>query len=95
MDAEQIKLIMEMLAQMGANGKEAFIWWLVFDKALGPVVSLILVPFSAWVLINLFGRYSENEQRLRAIRDAMGVGTRGIVTEEEAREIMRRINRVE
>lgn len=31
---EELKVIMEAVAQLGEAGKEAFIWWLIIDKAL-------------------------------------------------------------
>lgn len=94
MDIEQLKLVMDTLAQMGAQGKEAFIWWLIFDKALVPLVCLLIAPMVVWGLIKFLGT-TGHEQKLRTIRDAMGIGTYGWFMEHEFREIMQRINRYE
>lgn len=32
MGLDELKLIGEMLAQLGANAQEAFLWWLILDK---------------------------------------------------------------
>lgn len=46
---EELKLILAALAQLGDAGKEAFIWWLVFDKGLmfaGLMVGLAVFAYA-------------------------------------------------
>lgn len=91
MDIEQLKLVVEAISQLGIQGKEAFIWWLLFDKLL-PVIcwltSLVIVGVGILKLVRIF---SGNEQKLEALRDMLEVGSPGILTEEEFDSIVRKI----
>lgn len=49
MNIEEIKLITEAVTSLGAQGKEAFIWWLVMDKGLA-FVEFIVFFFSVYKL---------------------------------------------
>lgn len=74
MDIEQLKLVIEAVQQLGAQGKEAFIWWVVLDKALPGVVWLITLPCLMAVIYWLIrGIQSANadELRLRQLRDVL------------------------
>lgn len=41
MDTTQLQMILTALESLGAEGKGAFIWWLVLDKGL-PVIGWLL-----------------------------------------------------
>lgn len=41
MSTEELKLIIDAIRQLGAEGKSAFVWWLVVDK---------VVPTLGWLL---------------------------------------------
>lgn len=94
MDIEQLRLVMETLAQMGAHGKEAFIWWLFFDKALPSIVWLILLPCVLITASRVISRMSENEQRLRNIRDILGIGCAGYVSIHEFNDIVKELKKI-
>jgi hypothetical protein len=77
MEIEQLKMVIELIQQLGVQGKEAFIWWLVLDKVL-PVLGwlLTLVAFG-YTALKIIGLVSGKEAQLRSIRDALGVGCSG------------------
>jgi hypothetical protein len=88
-DIEQLKLILETLATMGESGKDAFIWWLVLDKVL-PVFGWI-VTFSGFIFIALrVINMSSNLQKLEELRDALGVGSYGSITNWEIDETLKK-----
>lgn len=50
---EELKLVMQTLAGLGATAKEGFIWWLVIDSALP---KLLLATFGGgliWVIYSI------------------------------------------
>ena len=51
MDMEQLKMVLETIQQLGMQGKEAFIWWLVLDKAL-PVLGWMI--FMCFLLVVIY-----------------------------------------
>ena len=90
MDNTQLKMILDTLQTMGAAGHDAFVWWLLLDKAL-PVVGWLLtfagLVWLAWHLILPIGMLSIGEQ----VRDILGIGCAGPLTPGEARETLRRL----
>ena len=85
---EELKLILEAVANLGASGKEAFIWWLVFDKFLPGLMALIGlfgVGFTIYKLINLHEKINGVGPKLR---DAMGIGCPGRLIDSELVEMM-------
>jgi len=74
MDIEQLKLVLETVQQLGAQGKEAFIWWIVLDKVLPVLGWLItfagLMTVGFWV-IRAVQSANEDAARLKQLRDAL------------------------
>jgi hypothetical protein len=70
METEQLKMILDALQSLGAEGKEAFIWWLVLDKTVGPLVWLItlcgLIVIARWIIqtVATFSRMDELREEL-------------------------------
>ncbi len=84
---EELKVIVNLIQQLGVEGKEAFIWWLLMDKGLSFVLSIVvtLIGFSSLtkIVLHLFGvRY------LQDLRDLMGVGSPGNITIGEINEMI-------
>lgn len=70
MNLEQLQLIMNTLSQMGEQGKEAFIWWLVLDKALPYLAWLIILPmvlYAVFRLARLITKASDSQDWLRQL----------------------------
>lgn len=74
MDMEQFKMVLEAVQQLGIQGKEAFIWWLVFEKALPVIGWLLTLPclmaLIYW-LIKSIRLSNEDTQRLQQLRDVL------------------------
>jgi hypothetical protein len=49
MQIEQLKLILDTLSKMGEAGQDAFIWYMILDKALPMVTWLITFAAIIWL----------------------------------------------
>jgi hypothetical protein len=73
---EELKLILETIAQLGAAGKEAFIWWLALTYGTKIVMGFMVmccvlgVPY---ILARCVMRQSEKGKALEAIGKHLGV----------------------
>jgi hypothetical protein len=76
---KELELILQTVAQLGAAGKEAFIWWLLADKLI-PGLLLFTGFCIAVTLLFKTIRFTSLPERLR---DAMGIGSPGYVTKGE------------
>lgn len=81
---EELKLILQTMSSLGGEAKEAFIWWLVFDKLVPAVCFLTGLLAALWITLKIV-MVCSYERELQLIRDAMGVGSRGPVVLEELR----------
>lgn len=87
---KELEMILAAVAQLGEAGKEAFIWWLVMDKGLSFVAAIALI--SSIVLVAkaaLAARGHTND--LKRIRNTLGIGCAGYLTETEITRIHERI----
>ena len=85
MNTDQLKMVMDMLSTMGAAGKDAFVWWLLFDKALPVVGWLATFAGACWVIKYLTDK-SSSLKYFEPLRDALRTGSAGPMIESEARE---------
>ena len=94
MEIEQLKMVIELISQLGVHGKEAFIWWLVLDKVL-PVIGwgITLVAFS-YTILKVIKEVSGHENHLQSIRDVLGVGCPGKFMPSEYHDVMRKIRQL-
>lgn len=95
MDIEQLKLVVEAISQLGIQGKEAFIWWLLFDKMLPVICWLTTLVFVGVCIFKLVRLLHGNEGKLMDIRDMLEVGSPGFFTEEEFGSVVREIRRLQ
>lgn len=89
MKDEQLQMILNALLTIGADGKEAFIWWLAMDKGLSVFGWLATFAGMMWVAKRLIDVFSINSM-FSELRDALGVGSYGHVTPREAKETLER-----
>ena len=71
---EELKVIVELISQLGEQGKEAFIWWVVMDKGSGLVCLLVWIGFLTYIA-SLINRGFSALVKLTELRDLMGVGS--------------------
>lgn len=69
---EELKLILEAVAQLGAQGKEAFIWWLVLEKGLNFVAIMSAIIGTCLIAKHII-RCLTYEQTLRDALGSMGI----------------------
>lgn len=50
MKDEQMKMVLDALTSLGEGAREAFFWWLFFDKALPVIGWLVFAGIAAWTL---------------------------------------------
>jgi hypothetical protein len=91
MDIEQLKLILETLRTMGEAGKDAFIWWILLDKALPVLAWLLTFCGLIWLVLRIVGAISSDSHMAR-LRDDLGVGRPGELINSEVAEVRRRIS---
>lgn len=71
MDKEQLKLVLDALQSLGAEGKDAFIWWLVMDKTIAPVAWLVTLCVLA-LIVRWIIRACTTKSRLEELRALVG-----------------------
>lgn len=85
MNTEELKMIVDMLSSLGANGKEAFIWWLVAQYGLSFINDVAFFACFAFAVVKVaivVSKYYENA------RHGSGVAMNA---EEELFEAARRL----
>lgn len=82
---KELEMILAAVAQLGEAGKEAFIWWLFFDKGLTFIGWITTVLIASFVVKRIVQGMSLGP----SLRDAMGVGSPGPVSESEARQMFK------
>ena len=90
MNNEQLQIILGALQGLGAAGKDAFIWWLVFDKGLPVVGWLLSLVGIALVIRMVIGTFSASSY-LAQVRDELGIGSPGPVHDCEAVAVLRKV----
>ena len=71
---EELKVIVDLISQLGEQGKEAFIWWVVMDKGSGLVCLFVWIGFLVY-LTSLINKFVSSQNKLMELRDLMEVGS--------------------
>ena len=87
MKTEQLKMIFGYMESMGETGKEVFIWWLAIDKALPVVGWLLTLVGIMWIADRIIMSINASS-KIRTLRDLLGVGCRGRLTETELNDTL-------
>jgi hypothetical protein len=90
---EELKIVMETLSQMGEVGKEAFIWWLIFDKLLYVLSWLISFAGIVWVVNRALTSFVFAERAMRELRDHLGLGS-GALIDSEVQAVVNKVKRM-
>lgn len=87
---EQLQMILTALQSLGAESKDAFIWWLVLDKGL-PVLGW-LMAFSGllWLALKVISAVSA-ASHMAKLRDEMGIGCPGPLWDSEATAVAKKV----
>lgn len=93
---EELKLVVEALTGLGAQAKEAFIWWLVFDKLIPPVMFLAFTVTLAWTVLKVIRQASErpSEEFIKWARDELRTGVPGPLTDVERARTVEALRRI-
>jgi hypothetical protein len=91
MNAETLKQIIDLLATLGVQGKEAFVWYLMVDKVLPALLWFGVAVGLFFVAQQIIRACNNDDKKLREIRDTLRVGAPGFYSEEEHRAVVRRI----
>lgn len=70
MNTADLKLIVDMINNLGAAGKDAFIWWLVMNYGLSALVSLAAYTLAGFIFVVIARAFVRTEQ-LRSHRTAL------------------------
>lgn len=76
MDTEQLRMILDTLATMGAEGKSAFVWWLVIDNAT-PVVVVSIIAATVAYVARLVHKANNDSQSMLELGDLLGISLYG------------------
>lgn len=90
MNTEELKLITDLLASLGNNGKEAFIWWLAVKYLAHYITVLLGIGIGGFIVVRVVAAFN-GEQRLKEIRDLLRVGDSGWYSDAEHRAVMRKV----
>jgi hypothetical protein len=60
MDYSNLQQVLELFKTLGADAKQAFIWWLVCDTIAKPMVTFLGIGWLLWVCRQLW-RYIHKE----------------------------------
>lgn len=70
---KELELILAAVANLGAAGKEAFIWWLVIDKVVTGAMILVAALAVPYMLLRFMRHVSARNAALTAIGKEVGV----------------------
>lgn len=87
MDIEQLKLILETISGLGADTKEAVIWWFVFDFVKF-LLGYGIIAGALYAAVHVIMRLIDTnkgvaESALTDIRDELGIGMPGSLSKYE------------
>ena len=93
MDIEQLKLVLDLLRDLGSNGQTAVIWWLVLDNVM-PIIGLLsglgMVVWGATTIIRAAN--TSTTLLLGRWRDQLRIGAPGMLYPSERAEVISRID---
>ncbi len=95
MNPEELKLIVETITTLGAQGKEAFIWFLVFKYGISALLWMTLFPAVLYTIYRV-GRLMQGQEAdwLRTVRKITHPSICGYIDEGEANAIIAEVVRL-
>ena len=97
MNAEELKLITEAITTLGAQGKEAFIWFLVLKYGVMYLLHAVLWPAAMFTVYKVVDKLADktDTKRLEAIREIMFPNMNGPLVSWEYSRMIKRIAELE
>lgn len=92
MNPENLKMVTDAIVSLGVNGKDAFIWWVILKEGLPVLGWLLTFAGLLWIIPKLVSQF--RDQTLENIRDLLGVGSRGEITDQEKRDVMEELGKM-
>ena len=87
-------MILNAMQGLGLEGKEAFIWWLVLDKALPVVGWLATFGMGIWGVLHLFSKFSDRVVLVDAICRELNQGRFDTVNAENGSKVLHRVRQL-
>lgn len=84
---EELKVIVNLIQQLGVEGKTAFIWWLVMDKGLHFVFRIVFTVTGFYCLSKLIVNILAAKY-IQELRDLMEIGSPGNITLQEINQMV-------
>ena len=100
MDIEQLKLILDMLAGVGEVAGNVFYVWVGFQlldtitNFVLPVIGLVLLYKGVTLMIVTIKSGCMTARTLMAVRDTLGIGTTGDISEYECALVIKEVTRL-
>jgi len=90
MDIEQLKLVIETVKSVSGDAQSVAIAWLLLDKLL-PVIAWLIAGFGVFKLATRLLLNLNSYKDMCDIRDMLGIGVPGHITERERSEVLAKI----
>ena len=96
MNLDELKLIVDLIGNLGTQGKEAFIWWLVFDNVPWFLIWCGIISAIVYIVKKCvsLGEQSNHDEFFVEMRDTLKTGSSGslfvsetIATKAKLREL--------
>jgi len=94
MDIEKLKMVIDLLTQMGAQGGDLFVWYIVVINIIEPIIWASMLVAIAWIASRVVMRCSNAVKWCKESRSALRVGCSGALSEDEQRQAVDRINQL-
>lgn len=93
MDIEQVKLIIDLIKDLGVQGKEGLIWWLIIKEVL-PLIAWSAFGFTTITFAYRLLYSVSYGAPLLALRKKLFPHLSGYLTESEVNDIIQEVSRL-
>ena len=93
MGTDELQMVMDTLKSLGEDGKAAFIWWLVFDKAIPAFVGIVALCVFGYVATH-FSRVFNCYSYMCTVRDRLNIGSSGTMYSSEYTQVVQAIDKL-
>ena len=94
MTTEQLQMILNAMQGLGLEGKQAFIWWLVLDKALPVFGWLATFGMGVWGVLRVVSKFSDSVALVDSICLELNAGRFDKVSAANADKLLGRVRQL-